>query len=292
MFSFVVLILLLLSFPVCAQESFPAAPDDGDIFSLSETPSSSWRDFSPQTEFIPIAPMQKFSGLTKAEILSKRLSAVKSSPVFGDVSDYRPSDGVFQIEDGLPWIGAYEITCFGVDKTRNIGDGDSRESVGILNPEMLYGIVMGTFAFHDKTGCSEADYLIPHKLEYDRRSNTVSAYIDYSAFYRKNKTFYGIILEDANAADLGYSYAFADETRNIRFKNGRNFSTETTATSGFFHKGHSCEAASGCNNYSPYESRYHLYLTGLPALLHIKLWKKRPADPVEPADINYEIVFQ
>ena len=249
-------------------------------------------DFFTQSGSVRIAPMQEFSGLMKEEILNKRLSAVEASPVFGNRPDYSPSGSVFQIEDGLPWISAYEITCFGVKKSKDIGKGKSRESVGILNPEMLYSINMASFSFYATTGCSETDYLIPHRIYYDKQSNTISAYIDYSSFYHKNRQFYGIVLEDANARDLGYSHAFADKTRNIRFKDGKNFSTEIIPTSGFFHKGYSCGIESGCNNYSPYESRYHLYLTDLPASLHIKLWKNRPADRFEPVDINYELIFQ
>ena len=248
----------------------------------------------PSAESVILSPMEIFSGLSKNEILIKRIKAVRSSPVFGNITEYRPSESVFQIEDGLPWIGAREITCFGVGGSKDIGRGESRESVGILNPELMFVINMPSFAFHDTTGCSEADYLIPDKVFYDKASATISAYIDYSAFFRKNKISFGIILEDANARDLGYNYVFADRTENVRFKEERNFSTEITQTSGFFHRGGSCRAEGGCNNYSPYESRYHFYLPDArsPAGLHIKLWKNKPADSSEAADLNFELLLR
>ena len=248
----------------------------------------------PLSGSIGLTAMEKFSGLTKDEILKKRSAAVKASSVFGNLIDYRPSESVFQIEDGLPWIGAHEVTCYGVRGSSDIGRGTSRESVGILNPELLFVINMPAFAFHSTTGCSEADYLIPYRAYYDEIGNTISAYIDYSAFYRKNRAFFGIILEDANARDLGYNYVFADKVKNIRFKNSVNFSTEITQTSGFFHRGGSCGADGGCNNYSPYEGRYHFYVNNLqsPVSLHMKLWKERPADPSVEADMNYELIFR
>ena len=247
-----------------------------------------------RSETIQLSPMEEFSGLNRDEILKKRIFAVKTSSVFGNPDEYAPSGNVFQIEDGLPWIGAHEITCFGIKGSKDIGRGKSRESVGILNPELLFVINMPAFSFHSTTGCSEADYLIPYRVYYNRTENTISAYIDYTSFHRKNNILFSIILEDANARDLGYNYVFADNVKNIRFKENANFSTEITQTSGFFHRGGSCSAAGGCNNYSPYESRYHLYLKDpqYPASLHIKLWKNRSADPSDPADMNYELILR
>lgn len=252
---------------------------------------------SPSSGTIYLSPMEEFSGLKSSEILSKRINAVKSSPVFRNIENYRPSDSVFQLEDGLPWISAHEITCYGIRRSKDIGKGDSRESVGILNPELLFVFNMPAFAFHfdpDPKGCSSVDYLIPYRAYYNRITNTISAYIDHSSFYRKNRTLLSVNLEDANARDLGYNYVFADQTKNFRFFNTPNFSTEITQTSGYFHKGFSCQAATGCNNYSPYQSYYSIHIIDpdQSASLHIKLWKERPADPSDPADINYELILQ
>ena len=98
-------------------------------------------------------------------------------------------------------------------------------------------------------------------------------------------------MEDANARDLGFNYGLADKNQNIRFKENVNLSNSITLTQGFYHKGYSCGVSSGCNNYSPYESHYHFYLTKLPASIHIKLWRDFPAKESQPEDINYEIIF-
>ena len=251
----------------------------------------------PTSGTIRISPMQEFSGLSREAVLNKRIAAVKSSFLFRNIKEYRPSSAVFQIEDGLPWISAYELTCFGISGSENIGKGESRNSVAILNPDLLFVISMASFAFHsfpNINSCSPIDYLIPYRAYYDRPSNTVSAYIDFSAFYRKNHMLHGIILEDANARDLGYNYVFADKTENIRFSDSTNFSTQITQTSGFFHKGFACKAPTGCNNYSPYQSQYNFYLIDpeRSASLHIKLWKNKPADKSDPADIHYELIFR
>ena len=241
-------------------------------------------------ETIHLSPMREFSGLSKTDVLNLRKSAVEHSNIFKGIS-YIPDERIFQIEDGQPWISAYEITCFGVNTSEDIGKGLSRESVGILNPELLYNINIASYGFYNKTGCSEIDYLIPYKVFYNKASNTITSYIDYTSFFRKNKRFYGIVLEDANARDLGFNYGLADTTQNIRFKKNVNLSNSITPTQGFYHKGYSCGVSSGCNNYSPYESRYHFYLTKLPASIHIKLWRDFPAKESQPEDINYEIIF-
>ena len=223
-------------------------------------------------ETIHLSPMREFSRLSKTDVLNLRKSAVEHSNIFKGIS-YIPDERIFQIEDGQPWISAYEITCFGVNTSEDIGKGLSRESVGILNPELLYNINIASYGFYNKA------------------SNTITSYIDYTSFFRKNKRFYGIVLEDANARDLGFNYGLADKNQSIRFKENVNLSNSITPTQGFYHKGYACGVSSGCNNYSPYESRYHFYLTKLPASIHIKLWRDFPAKESQPEDINYEIIF-
>lgn len=251
----------------------------------------------PQSATIFIKPMEEFSGLKKEEILNKRIAAVKNSPVFKNLKDYTPSSSVFQIEDNLPWISAHEITCFGISGSKDIGKGNSRESVGILNPELLFVINIPALALQEwpyPKSCSPVDYLIPQRADYNQNTNTISAYIDHAAFYRKNDMLLSISLEDANAHDLGYNYVFADQINNIAFHESTNFSTDVTQTSGFFHRGFSCKAPSGCNNYSPYQKRYSFYMSdpAKPASLHIKLWKNQPASSSDPSDMNYELILQ
>lgn len=248
--------------------------------------------FPAAARYVPLNDMQPFSGLTREEILQKRKNAVYRSTVFGARSGYEPSASVFQIDDGAPWIGAYQIACVGVNNSRDIGAGLSRESVGILNPELLFYINVLSYAFQSRgLPCSADDYLIPYRVDYDPLRKTITARVGYSPLYRKSGRFEGIVLEDANARDLGYNYAFASVADNVRFKSDSNLSNRIIQTAGFYHRGFSCGAPNGCNNYSPYETGYHLYLTDLPAELTVKLWKGYPQSENAPADMTYRMLF-
>lgn len=240
-------------------------------------------------EDISISPMQEFSGLTKKEILKARTAAVKNSALFSS-PNYTPSKDVFQIVDKLPWISAYEISCNGASP-ENTGAGDSRESLGILNPELLFYVDILAYGFKQKNGCSEDDYLLPYKLTYNTTEKRLTAHVNYTAFYAKNHRYSNTFIKDANARDMGYNYAYADITDNIRFKSKPNLSTKIIRTRGFYHHGYSCQIKGGCNNYSPYETGYTFYLTNIPAALNIKLWKNEPKDPSDSADITFRLIF-
>ena len=173
--------------------------------------------FPAAARYVPLNDMQPFSGLTREEILQKRKNAVYRSTVFGARSGYEPSASVFQIDDGAPWIGAYQIACIGVNNSRDIGAGLSRESVGILNPELLFYINVLSYAFQSRgLPCSADDYLIPYRVDYDPLRKTITARVGYSPLYRKSGRFEGIVLEDANARDLGYNYALSRTTCGLK----------------------------------------------------------------------------
>ncbi|MBO6282179.1 MAG: hypothetical protein J6N49_06600 [Alphaproteobacteria bacterium] len=236
---------------------------------------------------IPIAPMEEFSGLSRTAILDKRMAAVKES-IFNEMQPYySPSSSVFQIEDGLPWISAYEVTCYG----KGI-KGPSRESFAILNPPILYYPLMAMYNFSENYGCSEVDYLLVNRLTYNESQKRITAHIDYTSFYKKNKLFYKIHLSDTNARDLGYNYVYAPLAENIRFKSADNISTDIVPTRGFYHRGSSCGEPGGCNNYSPYQPELEFYITALPAEIKFKLWKYQPLKKEDNADITYRLIFE
>ena len=187
----------------------------------------------------------------------------------------------------MPWISAHEITCYGHGTK-----GPSRESLGILNPVILYYPLMAAYHFSDSTGCSETDYLLPYKLTFNSDKKRISSYIDYTSFYDKNKVFFRIHLSDTNARDLGYNYAFATKAKNIRFAESHNISTTIVPTRGFYHRGGSCGVEGGCNNYSPRQYELEFYLTALPAELNIRLWKDYPSTEKYPADVTYRLIFK
>ncbi|MCQ2965942.1 MAG: hypothetical protein MJ250_04285 [Alphaproteobacteria bacterium] len=236
-------------------------------------------------------PLENFSGLSVQEILSKRKDAVQSSKYFGNL-DYSPSNKVFQIEDHLPWISAHEISCYGL-KSTDISRGPSRESVGILNPELLYYVNISTISIRvNNTECSSADYFIPDYITLDKSAKQITAHINYSAFFNKNHAHNWIILSDSNARDFGYNYAYADLASNLQFQDKNNLASGIMTTRGFYHRGGACKLPSGCNNYSPYNNGIVFYLKGVPAVLRIKLWKNHPTNPSDPADITYVMKFE
>jgi len=235
---------------------------------------------------IPIAPMEEFGGLRRTTILDKRTEAVKKS-IFNEMQPYySPNSSVFQIEDGLPWISAYEITCHGKGVK-----GLSRESFAILNPPVLYYPLMAAFNFSEYFGCSEVDYLLVNRLTYNESQKRITAHIDYTSFYKKNKQFYNIHLSDTNARDLGYNYVYAPVAANINFKSAHNISTDVVPTRGFYHRGSSCGEPGGCNNYSPHQPELEFYITALPAEIEFKLWKYQPLKKEDDADITYRLIF-
>ena len=241
---------------------------------------------------IPLNPMIEFSGMNVNDILSMRKDAVNNSKIFSYISDYKPNPEVFQIEDGLQWISAYQISCNGVGQP-DIGKGASRESIAILNPELMYYVSILNFEFSKHNmPCSPTDYLIPYKVIYDGDTNTISAYIDFQSLKNKMGYFVNTILSDANTHDLGYNYASAVNSQNIRYKSNINLSNQIIQTRGFYHRGGSCGLPEGCNNYSPYEPAYEFYITELPAIIDIKLWKNYPSSTSEKSDLNYRMIFE
>ena len=241
---------------------------------------------------INIEPIEEFSGLSRNEILNMRTEAVKSSPLFVNRTNYEPNPEVFRIEDGLQWISAHQISCYGVDNNPDIGKGPSRESLGILNPELMYYSSVLDFSFSkENISCDKSDYLLPYRANYTPKDNTIHAYFKYSPLKEKLGYLGNVSITDANARDLGYNYGFADNTSNIKFY-ANKFNTEVIKTRGYYHRGYACGLEEGCNNYSPAETGYDFYLTKLPAKLHIKMWNQQPASTSQKADLNYEMIFE
>lgn len=241
---------------------------------------------------IRIKPMVPLSGLSADEILEIRKDAVKDAISLGDVSKYEPSEQVFSIEDGLPWIGAYEVSCNGSDNNKNIGEGESRESVGILNPELLYYFIIPSYNNEDSSLCSAADYMVPRRLTYWGDKNILAAYIDYRSLLKMRYHQHRVFPSDANARDFGYNWAYADKFDNIRFESENNFSKQITQTMGYWHRGYACGLQGGCNNYSPRNTATEFVVVKAPASINIKLWKNEPRNPRQKADMNYMIVFE
>lgn len=262
---------------------------------------------------IEVAPLEDFSGLSKDEILQKRQKAVETSPLFNLLGgNYKPNPNVYQIQDKAPWISAHQISCYGND-TKNISQGVSRESLGILNPELLLHLEILSYRFHEKgLGCSSVDYLTPYKITYDEDENLIKAYIDYSSFVAKNKHRYNVSLMNANAHDLGYNYIFAtmvdksyllpatsysenlkDDKPWFKWISPINMTNSIVQARGYYHLGRNvCKHLGGCNNYSPQQPEYDFYFVNYPFEIHFKLWKNMPNAVSDTPDISYHLIFE
>ena len=247
--------------------------------------------------YIPISPLKELSGLSKAEILEMRRDAVKTSPIFSDMN-YTPSPEVFRIDDGMPWISMNAALNWSKATDKQKIEGVSRDSAGILNPELLYYISVseGQKAdTHYVVLYKDFDFL-PYKAEYYPNTKTITVYIKNERV--EHGRYQTITLADANAHDLGYKYAYMDKYKNVGFykeklyKNNRLNSGIKEITGWYMH-GPACGIPGGCNNYAPYWQYYNqFYLDGIPASINIKLWKEKPNSPEQEADINYRMVFE
>ena len=239
-----------------------------------------------------------FNGMPKDIILAYRKNALKMSPIFSEMQ-YSPSVEVFRIEDHLPWISINGALHFNSIAVNERVVGPSRESIGILNPELLYYISV----MENEDGISNdfkplyKDFdFTPHKIEYNSQTNTITVYTKGPKY--EGGGYQPLFLSDSNAHDLGYRYAYMDSSENVGFYTDEPYRNNTLKSKiqspeGFYMCGSACGVEGGCNNYAPYWQYYNfLFLRRLPARFNIKLWHNRPQTTQAPADINFEMVFE
>ena len=256
-------------------------------------------DLRDSTTIISISPMENFSGLSKDRILEKRIDAMNTSPLFSHMRNYSPSQSVFRIDDGLPWISADAALHWSKVSTEEKYNGVSRDSIGILNPELLYYISLQEnedSATENYKPLYKDSYFVPRTVNYNRDTNTITAYFRNAR--TENGNYQPISLADTNAHDLGYQYAYMDQLNNVGFytdepyRNNR-LDKDIKEVTGWYMHGPACGVPGGCNNYAPYWQYYnYFYLRSLPASFNIKLWKQRPASVQQRADINFKMVFE
>ncbi len=246
---------------------------------------------------IPISPLKELSGLSKAEILKLRTEAINTSPIFSEMN-YTPSPEVFRIDDGMPWISMQAAINWSKATNEQKRNGVSRDSAGILNPELLYYISVAggeNADTHYTVLYKDFDFL-PYKATYNPSNKTITAYIKNE--HKENGHYQTITLADANAHDLGFKYAYMDKYQNLGFYKDGNYKNNSLKSdikpiTGWYMHGPACGIPGGCNNYAPYWQYYNqFYLKGLPANFNIKLWKSRPANTEQEADMNFRIIFE
>ena len=247
---------------------------------------------------IPMTPERALSGMTKEEILNIRYKEMRTSPVFSRMR-YTPDSYVFQIDDGLPWISKYGQMHWSEATEKEKTEGITRDSTGIMNPELLYYVSVIDFYKKDE---DEGKYLyntfnfLPYRVTYTPNNKTITAYIRNER--NENGDYLPINLCDSNAHDLGYHYAYMDSYSNLGFYKKDQYKNNYLKSgikdiTGYFMHGTACGIPGGCNNYAPYWQYYNkFYLKDLPASFNIKLWRNRPLSTEDDADINFRMVFE
>ncbi len=288
------------------QEEFSQENDDIDDVNIKfEYPENDFKkdisnnpfdfELSKQTDedylitgSIPINPMSDLNYKTKDDIYALRKSFVEKT-LFKN-RKYVPSENVFgQIADKKPWLGIEALTCYG--KGPNAHKGLSEESRYINNPTMLIGLDRVSFDEKPKNQCSVVDYLMPVKINYSKDENTIKVEFEVSEY--KGDLGKNFLLKGLNAKDLGYPYAYADNTKNLVFiQPDVNISTNIHMFKDFIHLGQACGVKGGCNNGSPFQKELNFTVMKYPATIHFKLWKKMPKDKDSDGDINYLIILK
>jgi hypothetical protein len=241
----------------------------------------------------PHAPVE-LDGLTRAQVFALRTREVqRHRPLVHE--PYAPAAQVFgQIEDGRPWWGMEGEFCRGPGK-RSI-DGPSEEARFLLNPFLLLGLDEGK-AFVDQPPTCFPVWPQPTRLSWSPHARRAVVRYDITRFIREKRMvnllrqFTQLSLDNYNARDFGLGFVHADPARSQNvapFPGGRLF-VDAIPLHGYIHRGGSCGYPGGCNNASPYEPQLYFKLTGLPARIHCKLWRERPAALTDAAEVSFLI---
>lgn len=244
----------------------------------------------------------ELSNMRKDEIYSYRKAYVKDSIFASD--NYEPDNRVFgAIEDYKPWWG--EQKCrplnYSGDYHESI-EGKSKQSIQINNPNALVGLSSPYIPWDVEQNAdfcnSEYSSFIPYSLKYSKKDNLIVAEYEVSKEFPNiyvnisGKGYrYPIQLSGLNALDFGYKYVYAFDTKNIEMTYPNNITQTPEMFRDYLHVGGSCGYAGGCNNISPMQNDKMISVTGLPAEINLKLWKKQPHDKYSKADMYYRIIF-
>lgn len=257
-----------------------------------KTRSPDQSDFKSK-EFINLVinPTIELDFKNKREILDLRKRYVLQYPQLIK-GNYIPSEAVFgQIQDKKPWWGTLGLSFYG-DGQDSI-KGNSEESRFIANPFLLVGI--DECAAHKRLNLQNAIELYPKPVElsWSTDKTIVKATYKVSDFFQKDEQYgcptiknRGLDLIAYNARDMGYNYLYFDPRKS---ENIGNYSNEAVPIIQYIHCGGSCGYPGGCNNMSPTDPHMSFNIIYIPAVIHLKLWKQKPANPDKQADMEYVI---
>lgn len=241
-------------------------------------------------------PLIELDYLTKDQVYDLRKAYVASYPYLYDASQYELSDVVFgQIEDGKPWMGMLGLAYYGCGKKSN--EGLSDESRFIANPFLLIGLAEGyIFTLRNENLPPTPIYPKPKELYWNRDWTFASVKYDLSSYfelaeeYSKYKTDYHHLgFYYYNARDFGYKYLYLDRSKshNVIYD---WLAHKALPLIQYIHcGGHSWIHPQGINNMSPPQDGSGVQIWKLPARMHIKLWKDKPASVDAEADLVFII---
>jgi hypothetical protein len=278
----------------------PPRPSPPDAF-LSRSPNAfRLGPEAPPARLIPLNAPRELDGKTRREVLKLRKDeAVRHSGLIqGDYVPY--GEPFWQIVDRKPWWGIEGQFCRG-QGMRSI-EGPSEETRFLLNPFLLLGVdEFKVFSLADQH-CEPA-YPQPVRLLWDARNARAEVTYDMTGFFALRSRLseeYGdyhvlsFSTTNYNARDFGYQYVTAVPGASVNAGpvEGSKLFSAAVPLLGMIHLGGSCRYPGGCNNASPNEPDLEFRILKLPAVVHLKLWKQRPASPESPADFTYILLLK
>ena len=243
---------------------------------------------------LKINPMIELDFKSKNEIYQIRKEHISQYPQLAP-KGYVPSKKVFGgIASGKPWIGIFGASYYGTG--RGIISGPSEESRFIANPYLLIGLDEGkAYTVRNNRLRPLPVYPKPISLAWSKDQTFAEVTFDIKDFWKKKREYHlaypnerKFILVAYNARDLGFNYLYVvpQDSENVVFLDKR---VQPIPLRQYIHSGGTCGFKGGCNNMSPWEEKFRIYVKDLPARAYIKLWKAKPRDINESADMIFVI---
>jgi len=243
------------------------------VFFLVLLFAPSYAAYPQERVSIAVNAAASLDGLPKEQILALRKSEVKKHEELGIFpKDYEPSSRVFRrVQDRGGWV---KDVRFFINNPYLLVLNSSHPYVNVLTP---YCDVTAVTYFEKKISES-----------YRGEAARKWFYYIYDHYKQNNQI---IRLWFANAYDAGFRFAHIDKNKSLnvdlKWKNSQD-SVVNGVYSGneFFHVGHLAK-----NNISPFDERATLRLVtrDTKTVIHIKLWKNKPASPDATEDFAYII---
>lgn len=249
----------------------------------------------PQWLHLRINPLMEFDYRDRDFILGERQRAVEMYPDLFD-PPYEPDKHVFgQMEGNKLWWGILGISYYG--NTDKSTAGESEESRFILNPFILVGLD-DPRAYQVMNPALKPKSIYPKPVILQIMSDRSRGLVRYNMLEMlQARQGYHQVEKDGkwhfdlmalNARDFGYKYLFMDLARSRKIS-AVTSSAQPVQNRYYVHAGPSCGQAGGCNNTSPRIPELEITLDGLPAEAVIKLWKEKPENAEQAADMEFTI---